>query len=110
MQIVSGIGLPLADEHVLSADPNLASELPDVWLRRMNAFPGRSVSADALTAEQEARAGRIRLRGQSISAGVVRGLGVTLEAGSAARGQALPPVAAGVGPGRPGAGHPPPPP
>jgi hypothetical protein len=102
MQIVSGIGLPLADEHVLTTDPNLAPELPDVWLRRMNAFPGRSVSADALTAEQEARAGRIRLRGQSVSAGVVRGLGVTIEAGSTAGGQAMLQVAAGFGLARSG--------
>ena len=101
MQILSGIRLPLSDEHVLSTDPVLAPELPNVWLRRMNAFAGRSVSADALTAEQEARAGRIRLRGQSVTAGVVRGLGTTLEAG-AAGGGAMIQVAPGFGLARSG--------
>src|SRR5207247_4228149 len=95
------IRLPLSDEHVLSTDPVLAPELPNVWLRRMNAFAGRSVSADALTAEQEARAGRIRLRGQSVTAGVVRGLGTTLEAG-AAGGGAMIQVAPGFGLARSG--------
>src|SRR5262249_54915525 len=97
MQIVSRIGLPLSVEPVLSTHPVLALELPNVWLRRMNAFVGRSVSANALTAEQEARAGRIRLRGQSVTAGVVRGLGTTLEAGAGGAGSAMIQVAPGFG-------------
>jgi hypothetical protein len=82
MRIVSSIDLPLKDEHVLATDPVMRPELPGVWLRRINAFIGRSLTAQALTAEQEARAGRIRLRGQGISTGLISGLDARAEPGA----------------------------
>ena len=83
MQIVTGIALPLQDEHVVATDPTLAPQLPGVWHKRIRAFTGRALTADALTAEQDARAGRLVLRGQSVSSGVVRGIDVQVEAGTA---------------------------
>lgn len=79
MRIVSGIDVPLADEHVIGTDPKLAPSVPGHWRRRINPFTGRSLSDRALTAEQEVRAGMQRLRGQSVSAGVIGGLDVLAE-------------------------------
>jgi hypothetical protein len=82
MRIVSGIDAPLADEHVLGTDPPLRPSLPDVWRRRINPFTGRSLSDRALSAEQAQRSGMQRLRGQSVSAGVIAGLDVLAEPGA----------------------------
>ena len=96
MRILSAIDAPLADEHVIGTDPPLRPELPGVWRRRINPFTGRALSDRALTAEQEARAGIQRLRGQSVTAGVIAGLDLLAEpdafgaAPDAARVQMLP--------------------
>ena len=82
MRIVSAIDRPIADEHVIGVDPPLMPELPGVWRRRINPFTGRSLSDRALTAEQEARAGIQRLRGQSVTAGILAGLDLLLEPGA----------------------------
>ncbi|MGF6743928.1 hypothetical protein [Paraburkholderia atlantica] len=82
MRIVSAIDRPLADEHMIGVDPPLVAQLPGVWRRRINPLAGRSLSDLALTAEQDARAGVQRLRGQSVSAGIVSGLDVMLEPGA----------------------------
>lgn len=79
MRIVSTIDPALSDEHVIGVDPPLMPNLPDVWRRRINPFTGRSLSDRALTAEQDARAGIQRLRGQSVTAGIVSGLDLLLE-------------------------------
>jgi len=91
MRITSAIDRPLQDEHVIAVDPPLRPELPGVWRRRINAFTGRALSDRALTAEQEARNGIQRLRGQSVTAGVINGLDVMLESGaiSAPAGRAI---------------------
>ena len=96
MRIVSPIDRPLTDEHVIGVDPPLRPDQPGVWRRRINPFTGRSLSDRALTAEQEARSGIQRLRGQSVTAGIVSGLDLLLEPGAigaapgAARIQLLP--------------------
>ena len=82
MRTVSIIDRPLADEHVIGVDPPLSQQLPGVWRRRINPFTGRSLSDRALTAEQDVRAGVQRLRGQSVSPGIVTGLDVMLEPGA----------------------------
>jgi hypothetical protein len=99
MRITSAIDRPLQDEHVIGVDPPLRPELPDVWRRRINAFTGRSLSDRALTAEQETRAGIQRLRGQSVTAGVITGLDLLLEPGarSANAGQAVLQILPGSG-------------
>jgi len=82
MRTLSVIDRPLADEHVIGVDPPLMQQLPGVWRRRINPFAGRSLSDLALTAEQNARAGVQRLRGQSVTAGIISGLDVMLEPGA----------------------------
>jgi len=79
MRIVSGIDAPLADEHVIGTEPPLTPSV-SFWRRRLNPFTGRSLSDRALAAEQDTRAGVQRLRGQSVSAGVIAGLDVVAEA------------------------------
>ena len=74
MRITTPIDRPLQDEHVLAVDPDLRPDVSGVWRRRINPFTGRAVSDRALTAEQEARNGIQRLRGQSVTAGVITGL------------------------------------
>jgi len=83
MRVVTGIDAALRDEHVIGTDPPLRPSLPDVWRRRINPFAGRALSDRALTAEQDARAGMQRLRGQSVTPGVIAGLDLMLEAGAA---------------------------
>ncbi len=83
MRIVSPIDAPLRDEHVLDVDPPLRPELPGEWRRRINAFTGRALSDKALTAEQDARSGFQRLRGQSVTAGAINGLDLLFEPGAA---------------------------
>src|SRR6188472_611449 len=83
MRILSAIDAPLADEHVIGTDPPLRPDLPGVWLRRINPFTGRALSDRALTAEQDARAGVQRLRGQSVTAGIIAGLDLLAEADAA---------------------------
>jgi hypothetical protein len=82
MRIVSTINPALRDEHVIGTDPPLQPSLPGVWRRRINPFIGRSLSGVALTAEQDARAGMQRLRGQSVTAGIVTGMDIMLEPGA----------------------------
>ncbi|MBS1874282.1 MAG: hypothetical protein JSU00_13785 [Acidobacteria bacterium] len=66
---------PNAGERVAGSSPLLASRVED-WNRRLNLFSGRTLSDLALTAEQEGRAGRLALRGQAFSPGIVSGLEV----------------------------------
>lgn len=78
MRIVSAISRPLQGEHVLATDPPMKPILGDVWRKRINAFDGRSLSANALTDQQTSRIGHQRLMGQGVSPGPVRGLDVAL--------------------------------
>ena len=103
MRITSTIDRPLRDEHVIGTDPPLRPELPGVWRRRINPFLGRALSDRALTAEQDARAGIQRLRGQGVTAGIISGLDLMLEPGarSAPAGEAVMQILAiyGIGSG-----------
>jgi hypothetical protein len=68
-------------EHVLAVAPRMAFPIVDAgWLRHLRLFQGRALDATALTAEQDVRAGRLALVGQTLSPGVVTGLDVALEA------------------------------
>src|SRR5689334_19742861 len=69
----------LPNEHILKVEPTMNLFVDAKWRRRANLYPGRALSADALLAEQEVRAGRLALRGQAVSPGVVSGLEVRLE-------------------------------
>lgn len=69
----------LPTERLLALDPAPQPDLSGEWRRRLLAFPKRSLSAGALTAEQDQRAGRLALRGQMLAPGVVTGLRVDFD-------------------------------
>jgi hypothetical protein len=76
--IVTPIRDPLAGERILAVDPPMALTAETAH-RRLNFFAGRALSDAALTVEQNARAGRLALRGQMVSPGIVSGLEASLE-------------------------------
>lgn len=70
----------LAGEHIVSVVPKMAPYVDDAgWRKRPYLFTGRTLTKDALESEQEERAGRIALRGQMISPGIIQGLDVRIE-------------------------------
>jgi hypothetical protein len=72
---------PLAGEHVLAVAPRPAYPSVDAgWRRRTRMFAGRALDDQALSREQEARAGQLALLGQTLAPGVVVGLEVGFEA------------------------------
>ncbi|MBW4484560.1 MAG: hypothetical protein KME14_18665 [Tildeniella torsiva UHER 1998/13D] len=74
---VTAIANPFPNEHILAVTPALGAQT--TGRRRLNFFQGRSLSHQALNAEQRFRAEHLALSGQQRSAGVVTGLEVTLE-------------------------------
>lgn len=69
----------LRSERVLAVQPEPKNAGSAGWRRRIRSFPGRSLSHLALEAEQEQRGGRLALRGQMLTAGVVAGLEVDFD-------------------------------
>ena len=67
---------PLPGERVVGLSPATADEATGVWRRRPNLFPGRALTAAALVQRQAWAGGRLALRGQDWSAGIVDGLGL----------------------------------
>jgi hypothetical protein len=78
---VQPIQSPLPGERVVGVDPIMRPQV-ETNRRRLNLYPGRTLSDLALTAEQSGRAGRLALRGQMATHGVVTGLEVGMEAPS----------------------------
>lgn len=76
--IVTPIHDPLAGERLLAVDPPMAQSAETVH-RRLNFFTGRALSDVALTIEQQWSGGRLALRGQMVSPGIVNGLEASLE-------------------------------
>jgi hypothetical protein len=76
---VNPIRKPLSGEQVIGVTPEMALRVEADWQRRMHLYTGRTLSHTALETEQAERAGRLALRGQMLSPGVVNGLEVTLE-------------------------------
>lgn len=83
---------PLDGEHLLAVSPTPRPAGVNVWHRRLHLYTGRALTHTALQNEQRYRAGRTALLGQSVSAGVVTGLEIELEAE-----QGFLNIAAGVG-------------
>jgi hypothetical protein len=69
---------PFEGERVVGVSPVPSARVDD-WNRRLNLFTGRALSDTALTVGQNGTAGRLALRGQSKSTGVVTGLETGLE-------------------------------
>jgi hypothetical protein len=76
---VSPISSPLPGEHVAETWPPMKPETDAGWLQRLNFWPGRALTADALDLEQNNRAGRLAWRGRVVTPGIVTGLAVALE-------------------------------
>ncbi len=70
---------PAKGERVIAVNPEMKPEIGADWRRRLNFYTGRSLSDVALTTEQTGRDGRLAMRGQLLSAGVVTGLEAALE-------------------------------
>ena len=73
---IKPIDQPLPGEQVVALSPESAAEAATVWLARPNLFPGRALTAPTLQRRQRWQAGRLALRGQRLTAGVVQGLEV----------------------------------
>ncbi|TDP61365.1 hypothetical protein [Roseateles toxinivorans] len=80
-----GRALNLAQgEMAIAVSPKLAGRVDADGQRRMNAFAGRALTDALLHAEQDHRSRRLALLQQALSAGVVEGLGLSLDLGGAA--------------------------
>jgi hypothetical protein len=88
---IKPIDQPLPGEQVVALSPESAAEAAVVWLARPNLFPGRALTAPTLQRRQRWQAGRLALRGQTLTAGIVHGLEVGHEL--------LPPSGEGQPPG-----------
>ena len=66
-------------EHVVGLHPATRAQTVSGWSRRLNLFPGRTLTAPALEIEQRGRAAGFSLRGQLLSPGVVLGLEASVE-------------------------------
>ncbi len=70
----------LVGEHVLAVEPRPGFPSVDAgWSRRLRLFQGRSLDAAALSSEQQARAAKLAVLGQTRTPGIVSGLEVSLE-------------------------------
>jgi hypothetical protein len=76
---VDQISSPLKDEHLAATSPRLAPEIEPDSRQRLNFWPGRALTADALEIEQEHRASHLARAGQMPMPGIVTGLEVGLE-------------------------------
>lgn len=70
---------PVNGESLLGSEPQLEQQVDPGWRRRLNLFTGRALSDTALDNEQLYRAGLLTTMGQSVSAGTVNGLALTLD-------------------------------
>jgi hypothetical protein len=74
---------PATRESLLGTEPQLLQQVDPGWRRRLKLFTGRALSATALDSEQIYRGGLLGTLGQSVSAGTVNGLALSLETSGA---------------------------
>lgn len=67
---------PLAGERVVGLSPSNAAQAATDWPRRPNVFPGRALTAGALSQWQAWQGGHLAMRGQDWTGGIVDGLEV----------------------------------
>ena len=77
---VTPIANPLPGEHLAGTSPTLRPETDAGWQQRLNFWPGRALTAEALELEQENRAARLATWARVGTSGIVAGLEVALEA------------------------------
>lgn len=76
---VAQISSPLDGEHLAATSPPMAPETEPDSRQRLNFWPGRALTAEALEIEQEYRAAHLARQGRIPAAGIVAGLEVALE-------------------------------
>ena len=74
---------PAAGESLVGTEPQLLQQVDPGWRHRLNLFTGRALSDTALDGEQAYRAGLLTTMGQSVTAGTVTGLALTMDAAAA---------------------------
>jgi len=87
MRILQPPGRALSFERgeiAIAVSPKLAGRVDADGQRRMNAFAGRALTDALLHAEQDHRGRRLALLQRALSAGVVEGLGLSLDLGGPA--------------------------
>jgi hypothetical protein len=74
---------PATGESLVGTEPQLLQQVDPGWRRRLNLFTGRALSTTALDSEQIYRGSLLGTLGQSVSAGTVNGLALSLQASGA---------------------------
>jgi len=69
----------VSGESLVATEPQLLQQVDPGWRRRLNLFTGRALTDTALDGEQAYRGGLLATLGQSVSAGTVNGLALTLD-------------------------------
>ena len=71
---------PIRGESLVGTEPQLQQQIdPGYWRQRLNLFTGRALSVSALDSEQNYRSGLLATMGQSVTAGTVTGLALTMD-------------------------------
>src|SRR6202008_2912902 len=71
---------PVLGESLVGTEPQLLQQVdPGWWRQRLNLFTGRALTVSALNGEQKYRGGLFATLGQSVSAGTVSGLALTMD-------------------------------
>jgi hypothetical protein len=74
---------PVSGESLVGTEPQLLQHVDPGWRRRLNLFTGRALSVSALDREQLYRGGLLATLGQSVTAGTVKGLALTMDTSGA---------------------------
>src|SRR5580692_10541646 len=70
---------PASGESLVGTEPQLSQQVDPGWRRRINLFTGRALTDTALDNEQLYRGGLLATLGQSVTAGTVNGLALTID-------------------------------
>src|SRR5580704_3647785 len=77
------IANPVSGESLVGTEPQLSQQVDPGWRHRLNLFTGRTLTDTALDGEQLYRSGLLATLGQSVTAGTVKGLALTVDASGA---------------------------
>lgn len=71
---------PVSGESLVGTEPQLLQQVdPGWWRQRLNLYTGRALTVSALDSEQDYRGGLLATLGQSVTAGTVNGLSLTMD-------------------------------
>lgn len=70
---------PVSGESLVGTEPQLLQQVDPGWRHRLNLYTGRALTDTALDSEQAYRGGLLATLGQSVTAGTVTGLALTLD-------------------------------